>query len=321
MGKQHRTGFVALGSLVLLAGCESSGPDLAPRAAENVVPTAAGSPPVPPASSALVAIFAQPAPQEYASVGASTTSAGDGYAGIGEDAKLTNVSLMAYDQPSIRFVASGDYEIQLPGATWDRLVHYRGLANATADNNFLQPERAAQNHAAFIISRSRRDGYRYSEVAGWTNGDVTPAQAGFLAFGAPTRSAEMPAAGSATYRGSVLGMVDITYFDYLYGGFFFEGVTGTVTLTVDFAARTLKGKLELDVAHEYPAEMVIPSTVSLAGANGFSGIFESDQTGFNQFKVTLMGPNAEELIGSWVVPILIDGECHVLMGAWMGKHE
>jgi hypothetical protein len=76
-----------------------------------------------------------------------------------------------------------------------------------------------------------------------------------------------------THRGRVFGIVDIPYVDYLYGGAFFDGVAGTVTLTVDFANRTLAGRSELTLAERYHAEVVIPLTASLQGVISFSGLF------------------------------------------------
>jgi hypothetical protein len=53
------------------------------------------------------------------------------------------------------------------------------------------------------------------------------------------------------------------------------------------------------------------------GDNDFWGSFETSQSGFNEFRVKLTGPAASELIGSWAVPILIDGNPHQLMGVWI----
>ena len=59
----------------------------------------------------------------------------------------------------------------------------------------------------------------------------------------------------------------------------------------------------------------------LPGADTFWGLFETSQSGFNEFKVRLTGPDSSELIGSWAIPALVDGEPHQLMGAWIAARE
>jgi hypothetical protein len=104
----------------------------------------------------------------------------------------------------------------------------------------------------------------------------------------------------------------------LYGGTYFIAMSGTVTLTVDFAARAIEGTLDID--HPSGTSVIsvpLMTTTTFPAENHFSGVFEASQSGFNEFKVKLTGPEASELIGSWAVPILIDGAPHQLMGAWV----
>ena len=138
----------------LLAACGGGGGDaLSPGVGAGSTPSPAASNPS--AASAAVTIFSSPSPQEYASVGVSTTDAGDGYEPVSQDARLRNVLFGAADQPRIRYAPGGSYELQLPGMGYDLLVHYKGLANPSSENNFFQPASAQQNYATFIISRSR----------------------------------------------------------------------------------------------------------------------------------------------------------------------
>lgn len=286
----------------------------------------APSPSSPPAQQTVnvpVTIFTEPTPQEYAAVGVSTTSAGDGYTPVAQDAKLTDVSFAPAQQSTIRYNAAGYYEVQLPGATFDRLIHYKGLANPTPDNNFFQTESAPQNHATFITRRSTDLGFTYSELASWT--DASTGRIGYLAFGTPTPVSAIPLSGTATYRGVTSGQVDITYFDGLYGGYYFGGIDGYTTLNVDFARSLLTGSLELyvpDGMNPRPVGTYTTLPIDIAsGANSFSGTFDTSQSGFNQFKGLFTGPSAQEAIGSWALPLMIDGQLHQAIGAWIAKRE
>jgi hypothetical protein len=303
--------LAVLGTLLLLTAC--GGSNDSPAAS---LPSNSTTPPIP-AVSWPVFIFANPSPQTYAMVGSSATGIG-GYAPVAPDARLTNISLDAANQPQLRYVASTGYELQLPGGIFDVLGHYKGLSNPTSENTFFQPLGALQNEATFIVSRSRLDGYAFSERASWSS-ETAPGSIGFVAFGSPTPAATTPTSGSASFQGQVFGIVDITYFDGLYGGTYFTPVSGTVTLAVDFATRAIEGTLEIDDPRGTTSSISVPLTATtfLPGDDTFSGLFETSQSGFNEFRVKLMGPEASELIGSWAVPILIDGNPHQLMGAWI----
>jgi hypothetical protein len=305
--------FAALGAMLLLTACGGGGNDgasaVSPPSNSTTQPTSTPSTPV--------VIFANPSPQTFALVGSSTTSAGDGYTPVAPDARLTNLSLEAVNQPRLRYGASSGYELQLPGGEFDLLVHYIGLLNPTSENNFFQPSAARQNAATFIISRSSLDGYVYSELASWSS-ETSSIKSGLVAFGFPTPSTTIANSGSAGFRGQIFGIVDITYFDGLYGGNYFSTVGGTVTLTVDFATRAIEGTLEIDDPKGTSSISVpLTATTFLPVDNDFWGSFETSQSGFNEFRVKLTGPDASELIGSWAVPILIDGNPHQLMGVWI----
>jgi hypothetical protein len=313
MKPKHRIRlFAVIGSLPLFAGCGGGGADESPApAASNPPPSA----PVP------LNIFSSPTPGLYASLGASTTSGGDGYSPVGRDGSLTDVSLEGIYQPLLRYTTSGTYEIKLPSAAgFDRLVHY-GRPQDPEFGNFFQPAGAPQNKATLTIALSRLDGYRYSELAGWTDA-IDFVRLGTMAFGTPTPTAAIASSGTATYRGKIVGLVDITYFDGLYGGWYFTSVAGTVTINVDHAARTIAGTLEFSVDAR-PGTITVPlsATMFLPDTDSWWGSFESSQSGYNELYVRLTGPDASELIGSWSLPMMIDGEPHQLMGAWIARRD
>lgn len=133
----------------------------------------------------------------------------------------------------------------------------------------------------------------------------------------------MPSSGRATYHGKLIGLVDETYFDGLYGGYYFSAVTGTVSLDVDFATRTATASLAISI-DDYSTETFIgtfsSSTFLLpAGVNGFSGMIDSTQTGINSADGFFTGTTASEAIGRFALPVMVNGEPHQVMGAWIAK--
>lgn len=70
---------------------------------------------------------------------------------------------------------------------------------------------------------------------------------GYVAFGTATSPGSVPQVGSATYKGPVSGMTDITYADHLYGGYAFFPADGSVTVNVDFGTGKIGGFLALSI--------------------------------------------------------------------------
>lgn len=309
--------LLSVSMALLLSACGGGGRSGIASAPGPVAPPT----PSPAPTNVPVTIFASPTPQEYASVGVSTTNAGDGHTPLAQDAKLTDVSFDPSQQPKIRYNAAGYYEVQLPGATYDRLIHYKGLADPTSDNNFFQTASAQQGYATFITRRSMDLGFSYSELASWT--DANTGRSGYLAFGTPTSVSAIPTSGTATYDGVAKGLIDTTIYDELYGGYYFGSIDGYTTLDVDFASGTLTGSLELYVPDGMnPRPVGTYTTLPIAltsGTNFFSGQFDTVLSGFNQFNGLFTGPLAEEGIGSWALPLMIDGQLHQAIGAWIAK--
>jgi len=309
--QRSRIAALAALAMVLAEACGSS-------AGTTTLDSAGQATPPPPSSVPPVKIFANPRPQEFASVGAFTTDAGDGYTPIDKDARINSIFFDAASQPKIRYTAAGYYEIQLPGMDYDRLIHYLGIQDPTTDNHFFQPAGVAQNMATFITSSSRLEGYSDSELATWTKAHNLT---GYLAFGVPAPHGSLPMTGSRTYGGSVTGMVDTTYWDNLYAGYYFDSAAGTVTLSVDFQNNTVTGSLTVGIDGGASQTYQIAPMALDPGANGFSGSFGAKLPGYNQIVGLLTGSTANEMIGNWAVPVLIDGQPHQFFGAWIAKQE
>lgn len=226
------------------------------------------------------------------------------------------------DQPHIRYNAGGYYEIEMPGASWDRLIPYKGLVDPGADNNYFQPQSVAQNLGYLATSNSRLNGYSYSELASW--GSAAAGRWGWLAFGTSTPAGGVPTTGSATYSGIVEGSADVMVADGFYGGFDASSIGGTVGLNFDFAKGTLDGSMTLslnDGTANNLGTFNFKDTVFSVGSTSYSGVFDTSVAGSNFFLGKFTGPNAQETIGAWALPFHFgsDNQDHQAFGAWNAK--
>ena len=296
------------------------------------IPPAPPTPTPTPETPAGIRIFSNPSPGEYAIAGASIAGPGgnlDTYNSAAD--RFGTVSSADQDQPHIRYNAGGYYEIEMPGANWDRLVPYAGEVNPDpSTNNYFQPQGVAQNLAYLVTTNSRNSGYSYSEVGGW--GSAAAGRWGYVAFGDPTPAAGVPITGTATFTGAISGSADIFSPDYLYGGYVTAAIGGTVTLDFDFANGSLGGSMALSIGDGMqPLELAtvnFTQTVFSAGSTSYSGKFDTSATGDNFFLGRFTGPHAEETIGAWALPFVFDKsgdtvtadhQTHQAFGAWIAK--
>lgn len=297
----------------------------------------ASVPPPPPAptpapAAASITIFTNPSAGQYASVGASIAGPGgnlDTYKSASD--RFGPVSSADSDQAHIRYNAAGYYEIEMPGAAWDRLIPYKGLANPDpATNNYFQPQGVAQNYAYLVTSNSRNNGYSYSEFGSW--GSDAAGRWGDVAFGSSTPAGAVPITGSATFSGIVSGSADILSPDYLYGGYVTTSIGGSVRLDFDFAKGSLGGSMSLSLGDGMqPLDLGtfnFTQTVFSAGSTTYSGKFDTAVAGDNFFLGQFTGPHAEETIGAWALPFVFDksgdfvkadNQTHQAFGAWIAK--
>lgn len=324
----------ALAALMLSAcggggGGGGSRPGLVPAPPATPAP-----PPAPGPTASTVTIFPDPSPGEYASVGASIAAPGgnlDTHASA--DTRFGAVSNAAADQAQIRYSGNGYYEIRMPAAEWDRLVHYGGLGNPTADNNYFQPSGVPTNHGYLVVGNAAKSGgYTYSELGGW--GSSAASRFGAMAFGIPTPAGGVPTSGSASFDGKVQGNADVMQLDGLYGGFVPLALDGTVTLNFDFGSGALAGEMSLygrDGMNPFKiGTFAFRETVFSAGSTSYSGRFETGIAGDNFFLGRFTGPGAQETIGAWAVPFVFtsggesvkaDGQPHQAFGAWIARRN
>lgn len=279
-------------------------------------------PPPPPVQGESVAIFPNPKVGEFASVGTTVRGSSDPSASLGP------ISSAGADQPHIRFMSDGTYQVLLPGKEWNEIVLY-GQGN---DQRFLTD---TGNNFEAQTSGSKNSGYQYSELAGYGSSD--PQQFGAFAFGTLTPAGAVPITGSATYSGTITGTSDV--FGSNAGQTFREIATGSVTLNFDFAAGTLGGAMNLGLIDEVSdtalqiGTFTFKDTVFGVGSTSYSGKFDSAAPGDNFFLGKFTGPHGEETIGAWALPFVLDvgrtgasnsvitadHQAHQTFGAWIAK--
>lgn len=255
----------------------------------------------PSAASFPVNIFPNPAPQTYTSVGVNSA-----------------LSTADSDQPHIRYNSGGYYEIQMPGAAYDRLISLKGFIPQYPDtNNQFQPASAPQNQAWFFTSNSRLSGYLYSEMAAWSS----QSGSGYVAFGSATPSGAVPVTGSASLHGAVEGLSDVVNHNS-FDGYYRVPISGSVDLNFDFGKGTLGGSMTAALADYTITQLgtfAFKDTVFSVGSTTYSGHFDTSVAGQNFFLGRFTGPNAQETIGAWALPFSYGGADHQAFGAWIAK--
>ena len=273
-------------------------------------------PPEPPPQSATVTIFANPAPQTFATVGVAATKTGSG-----SSMGFNNLTSADAAQVHIRYTSGGFYEIQMPGADWDRLIIAKGVIPADPENaNTFQPASAPQNDAGLVTRLSKTDGYKYSEIAGWFD---SSGRFGEMAFGEATPAGQLPQTGSAVYHGVVAGTSDVVGHDF-FDGYYRTPVDGAVSLSFDFGKSSLSGSMTVGLnAYGNTTSLgtfAFEDTVLSASSGMYSGKFNTSAHGDNFFLGQFTGPHGEETIGAWALPfVFTDGLNHQAFGAWIAK--
>jgi hypothetical protein len=276
-------------------------------------------PPPPPEQGQSATIFPHPVVGEFASVGATAEQSFIGTGPIG------TISTNDADQPHIRFMSDGTYQVLLPGKEWNELLSF-------APGNLL---RDTDNNFEAVTSDSKDKGYQYSELALYHS--INPQQFGAFAFGSLTPEGDVPITGSATYTGTISGSSDVIGMNA--GQSFREIATGSVTLSFDFAAGALGGSMSLGLVDEVSDDALqlgtfdFKDTVFGVGRTSYSGKFDTSAAGDNFFLGRFTGPRGEEVIGAWALPFVLDvgrtgpsnsvitadHEAHQAFGAWIAK--
>jgi hypothetical protein len=280
---------------LFLAACGGAGTDVASTPPSPPTPSPSPTPTPTPASPASL-MRVEPASQEFAVKGAT----------------FTEVAFPNYNGPltatgdllRIRYDAGdGTYEILEP-----KTNDWRAIApDSSATPLGVQWTTDAGDlyfHVNNDLNKAYEDGlYSYSALVGWSLQN-DPDQRGAIAFGVASDPSAIPVSGSATFDGSIYGFTTETW-DWADWGRGLGTVDGTIQLTFDFGAGSLAGSISpriyVDTSYELPT-MEFVQTVFSKGSTTFSGKFATPLTGANAFSGMFTGPQASELIGSFVFP-------------------
>src|SRR4029078_3636070 len=120
----------------------------------------------------------------------------------------------------------------------------------------------------------------------------------------------VPTTGSATYNGTVMGKSDVIASDS-FDGPNRASVGGTVRLDFNFQSGSLGGSMTVGLNDAASGPLPLgtfnfKNTVFGVGSTSYSGKFDTAATGDNFFLGQFTGPHAEETIGAWALPFVLD---------------
>lgn len=290
-----------------LAGCGGSGglasiPAPAPAPASPPSPSPTPTPPEP----AFEATFldAQATAQEFA---AFTT---------GDRLRIR------YDPQNRR------YQVMAPGKDWEAVYGHASFG----PGNYHIP--GPMEDVGLVSARTRPDHpdpalrFHYSSLATWARQlpetGTDNYLSGVIAFGSPTPTDGVPLTGSASYLGPIEGSASFPV--YSSNGFAYwdrAPIEGSVSLQFDFSNGSLAGEIRPRLACDC-GPISVPTlnfsdTAFAVGSQSYSGRFLTEVGGANAFSGIFTGPGAEELIGQWAFPFLLDGTAHSAEGVWVAK--
>ena len=153
-----------------------------------------------------------------------------------------------------------------------------------------------------------------------------------FAFGVLTPAGGVPVTGSATYSGTVRGQSDVIASDS-FNGPNRAVVEGSVNLDFNFASGSLTGAMSIGLNDAAGNALGLGTysfrnTVFGVGSTSYSGKFDTAAAGDNFFLGQFTGPHAEETIGAWALPFILnvgnstieaDHHTHQAFGAWIAK--
>lgn len=293
-------------ALLALAGCSSGAGSGPTQTVSATVPPPTPTPPSPPlppppsGNSTPVEILRSPATQTFA-----TFAVGDTL--------------------QVRYDAARDlYEVMAPGRAWDALIDHPEnspglLLFATAP---LTDSGYVAARTSFNPSSSQFH-YEYSSLVSWRRAaeGAIPDQGGSTVFGTPTPAGSVPSAGRATYAGHIEGRASVPATSG-WGDEAAAPIAGTLGLDLDFSRGTFTGQMTPVLgcdcnAIEFPS---LALTGSL-GAAGYTGRFVTAVDGPNSFSGIFTGPAAQESIGSWAFPFLMNGVAQSAQGVWVARRQ
>lgn len=280
-------------------------------------------------SGAGIAIAPPPAPTPSPTPGL-VPLPGDTTAELLAPTATQELAVSSREQPvQIRYDASRDlYEIKTDGFDWSALVDNPDAGTTSPEPNHefvIVGKQGNFNVRAHYRSLEPAAKYRFSNLATWSSRQGSQGSINYLAVGVPSPANAIPLTGSSQFKGIALGQADVP--NSSWGGDLATTlVGGAVSLVFDFGRGALSGTLSLgdecDCENNFSLGTLTFSNTAFSNpGQTFSGSFATEVTGTNAFDGRFTGPGAEELIGSWTVPFLLEGVKHQAWGAWIAKRD
>lgn len=323
--RQIRQGLFVCGGALALSACGGGGggPQVAaiPTAPATPTPTPAPAPPIPPPHLGLIS--AQP----FAVVGIgdsyTTDSAGDREAPL--SAPTVQDVQFSYNS------SSNSYQISLPGFQSGTLANtaYNGSSGQPATSSFSWVTAGSssdlqQVHVSLPVPGSSFSPYTYTSFGSWDGKTGVASdgrlnwQEGDFAYGIPTGAGDVPLTGTASYLADVHGSIGANYW---------IPVTGTASLSFDFAGGSLSGSMHAGIFDHFDGiemdfgQYAFTQTVYSTGSTTFSGKFVIPNlpNADSAFAGMFTGPGAAELMARFQAPFLLNGQQGTMSGVWVGK--
>ena len=243
-------------------------------------------------------------------------------------AQLDSVGAVTSTADAVQFAYSASdnkYTISLPAFQPGQLVTtgasgsfndggWTNISNTV--NDVTAGSGSATQAVRVLLAWPGSSNLKYTSTATWVNPAVDGWKyLGTFAYGIPTAPGDVPTTGSASYSGSISGLID----SYL-------SVWGSVSLNFDFGAGTLSGEMKPAYApiwDEVPlGTYTFRDTVFSRGSTSFSGAFQVNGTPVpSSFQGSFNGPQAAELMAGWTAQVMLPGatDPRTMAGVWTAK--
>jgi len=299
-------------AVAALSACGGGGGGVASIPPAPVAPTPPAPPPPPPTT---------PPPVPSGPIGLQAAGPFKTYS-----AQLDSSGAVTSTADAVQFAYSASdnkYTISLPGFLPGQLIPTgaSGSFNATGwidiqntVNEITGGTFTATQPVRVLLAWPASSNLKYTSTATWVDPNGWN-QLGVFAYGIPTVPGDVPTTGSATYAGSISGLID----NYL-------SVWGSVALNFDFSAGTLSGDMKpyyAPIWDEVPLGIyAFRDTVFSRGSTSFSGAFQVNGTPVpSSFQGSFNGPQAAELMAGWTAQVVLPGttDPRTMAGIWTAK--
>lgn len=306
-GKRPLAALFAVASAFTMAACGGGGGGEEPKFVPPPAPPPSPPPPPPPPPPPGQAV------RIFPSVTTTTEFATLGYEATGASLLDQGFSVR-YDAPSDSYIF--DVPSHAPGAFRSTSENDSYWSGGLHSGSSLWP----RMHVLKPSASNPEIQLSYTSFATYLRaGPMEDLPHGVLAFGLPTPASAIPTTGSATMNAKVAG--------YSTNGY--DSITGTATLNFNFGAGTLAGHFD-PVLLEFYSGLYFPlgrytfvDTLYGVGNTTFSGRFaHNDPALGGAFTGRFTGPNAEEMMASWVANYSVPGvtsQPTTMFGVWVGK--